>query len=412
MKKKSILLWSLLAAMTLGACSEANVPTEETTGEKGKVAFTVNFAGTVGTRAASSTAVPETSWANIKSLQFFLYDASGVIKYSDATVSTDFPASIAGDMKQFTYTDVPVGTYTLVVVANATGTAIDNYIGGSVEAWNAYNVRQKNISNMLLKYKGVSFPSYATVAGSTAYAEPTEIFMGEASAPITITSGGSTNASIVSLKREVSLLRVRMNVKDTDAGVVNENTTNGVDFTQNASILIYRLPDNMKIGAGTAGGVSITSTVTNILTIADSPVFNTSNPSSGYSTTNIIDGTKFTMWKDVVVFPNYGGRSTTANPTAAAATDRQYFIVVSGFAKEGHKLQNGNLVPAGGATVYWSGLIKENFVPNVIREVNLTLKSGGTTDIPTTPREEGELIIDLGAPEACDGNIVNSDITL
>ena len=26
--------------------------------------------------------------------------------------------------------------------------------------------------------------------------------------------------------------------------------------------------------------------------------------------------------------------------------------------------------------VYWSGLIKQNFTPNTIREVNLTLRSG------------------------------------
>lgn len=62
--------------------------------------------------------------------------------------------------------------------------------------------------------------------------------------------------------------------------------------------------------------------------------------------------------------------------------------------------------------VYWSGLIKQNFTPNTIREVNLTLRSGGTTEVPTKPRDEGGLTIDVTAPEAWSSNIVESALTL
>ena len=57
-------------------------------------------------------------------------------------------------------------------------------------------------------------------------------------------------------------------------------------------------------------------------------------------------------------------------------------------------------------------MIKENFTPNTIREVNLTLRSGGTTDVPTKPREEGGLTISVGTPEAWSSNIVESALTL
>ena len=64
------------------------------------------------------------------------------------------------------------------------------------------------------------------------------------------------------------------------------------------------------------------------------------------------------------------------------------------------------------ATVYWSGVVKENFVPNVIREVNLTLRTGGSTTVPVTPTEYGGLTITVGAPTPWDSNIVNSDIIM
>ena len=47
------------------------------------------------------------------------------------------------------------------------------------------------------------------------------------------------------------------------------NNEYSVVFTKDASIMIYRLPENMKVGATTAGGVSSTSINTNVLTVKD-----------------------------------------------------------------------------------------------------------------------------------------------
>ncbi|MEG2332901.1 MAG: hypothetical protein RSB62_11470, partial [Bacteroides sp.] len=87
------------------------------------------------------------------------------------------------------------------------------------------------------------------------------------------------------------------------------------------------------------------------------------------------------------------------------------FIVVSGKGKVGHILANGTALTAE-TTVYWSGVVKENFIPNVIREVNLTLQTGGTTEVPVNPTEYGGLTITVSAPAPWDSNIVDSNIIL
>lgn len=47
--------------------------------------------------------------------------------------------------------------------------------------------------------------------------------------------------------------------------------------------MIYRLPDYLKVMAGNDGGVSATSTATNILSISDGEVFKTAEPGAGYN---------------------------------------------------------------------------------------------------------------------------------
>lgn len=148
MRKKSMFLWSLLAAMTMSACSEHNeLPSGEVPGGNSKANFIVklNFEGTSmeqggKTRAAQSTAVPETSWSNIRQVQILLYDASNIVRFSDVVTPT------AGNTT-FTYTDVPAGTYTMVAIANAKSSAdaINTYLDGGTTPveWGMWNVRQK-----------------------------------------------------------------------------------------------------------------------------------------------------------------------------------------------------------------------------------------------------------------------------
>ncbi|WP_455785753.1 FimB/Mfa2 family fimbrial subunit [Butyricimonas faecihominis] len=406
MKKRFSLLWSLLAMVVVCACSKSG-GSDYPDPEKAGLTFQVTFDKTgMEGRAPQSTAIPETSWSNIKQLQFLLYNTSGQVIYSTIVNPTSA-------LTTFTYTDVPVGTgYTLVAVANvkSSSDAITTYLDGGTTPteWTMWNVRQKTLPNLVIEHKAGDFPTFCssklTTAGNTAYTEPSEIFMG-ASASFDVTAGITTTVPAIALKREVAMLRVRLNVKDSET-----DNLNTVDFTKDASIMIYRLPDNMKVGAANAGGVSSTSTDANILAVKDGTIFNTANPTSGYDPKVILGG-NFTMWRDIIVWPNNGGRAVNGASTAEASTDRQYFIVVSGRGATGHILANGDEMAADGP-VYWSGLIKENFTPNTIREVNLTLRSGGTTDVPTKPREEGGLTISVGTPEAWSSNIVESALTL
>ena len=406
MKKRFSLLWSLLAMVVVCACSKSG-GSDYPDPEKAGLTFQVTFDKTgMEGRAPQSTAIPETSWSNIKQLQFLLYNTSGQVVYSTIVNPTSA-------LTTFTYTDVPVGTgYTLVAVANvkSSSDAITTYLDGGTTPteWTMWNVRQKTLPNLVIEHKAGDFPTFCssklTTAGNTAYTEPSEIFMG-ASASFDVTTGITTTVPAIALKREVAMLRVRLNVKDSET-----DNLNTVDFTKDASIMIYRLPDNMKVGAANAGGVSSTSTDANILAVKDGTIFNTANPTSGYDPKVILGG-NFTMWRDIIVWPHNGGRAVNGASTAEASTDRQYFIVVSGRGATGHILANGDEMAADGP-VYWSGLIKENFTPNTIREVNLTLRSGGTTDVPTKPREEGGLTISVGTPEAWSSNIVESALTL
>ena len=199
MRKKSMFLWSLLAAMTMSACSEHNeLPSGEVPGGNSKANFIVklNFEGTSmeqggKTRAAQSTAVPETSWSNIRQVQILLYDASNIVRFSDVVTPTTGNTT-------FTYTDVPVGTYTMVAIANAKSStdAINTYLDGGTtpEEWNMWNVRQKQAQNMVMKYKPSTFPTFcaADLSANAAYAEPAEIFMGAVQG-VTVSSDGPVN---------------------------------------------------------------------------------------------------------------------------------------------------------------------------------------------------------------------------
>lgn len=413
MKGKFVLVCSLFALMALGACSEKNDSPNGgiDEGAKSKLVVQLNFEGvSAKTKAApQSTAIPTTSWANIKQVQFLLYDAAtNDVRFSAVAIPNTSTA------KTFTYTDVPAGTYKLVAVANAKSSTdkIDTYSDGGTTPveWDMWNVRQKKANKLVMKHKSVAFPAFCsaklTAAGNTAYSEPSEIFMG--SVDNVVVAAGGTISHTVALKREVSLMRVRLNVKEGQNGVDN-NTT--VDYTKDASILIYRLPEKMSVLAGNDGGVSANSLEKHVLSIGGTDVFKKTDPVAGYSAGGKILKDNFTMWRDIIVFPNNGGRANDGATTANAASSRQYFIVVSASGKTGHVLADGTKLVSP-TPVYWSGVVKENFVPNVIREVNLTLRTGGTTDVPTAPTAYGGLTIKVSEPTPWSSNIVESSIIM
>ncbi len=403
----------MLAAVVAGtvvSCSKDNRPDDQELAGSGTLTTKIVFKEAAASKGGSlSTAIPVTSWDNIKQVQLFLYDASGIVKYSDVVT----PAAGA---TTFTWTDVPAGTYTAALVANVKS-ATDNvttYLDGGTTPtdWTKFNVRSKSVnSQLLVAHKLSAFPDFVATdyASKKAFAEPAEIFTGYISG-VTIATGTTTDlsSSPVSLKREVALMRVRVKTNDrTDA-----DNSDLVFAHNDASIMIHRLPDGMKIGEGNAGGVDAASTDDNILVAASgATTFNTTDPATGYGAGTIID-TNYTLWRDVIVFPNDEGRTNTSS-NVQAATNRQYFIVVSAHAPQGHVLADGTTVEdANGQVVYWSGLIREAFVPNIIREVNLTLRSGGTVTPPAEPTQEGGLTIEVSAPAAWDSNIERTDIEL
>lgn len=409
--KKSVMAYSLFVAVLMSGCAGQEENSVVGGTEKANLVVKLSLADATHvskTRAAQSTAIPQTSWDNINQVQLFLYDGSNTVRFSDVVIPS-------ASTTTFTYPDVPVGTYTVVAVANAKSSvdAVSTYLdGGTTPAeWTLWNVRQKQVQNLALKLKPGTFPDFCAsgMAGKSAFTEPAEIFMGAATG-VTVSATGTVTVPSITLKREVSLMRVRLNVKEAEGGTNNDNSAQGVDFAQDASIMIHRLPDLMTIEEGNSGGVSSASSVTNVLAISGGEVFHTADPSTGYSPSAILGG-NFTMWRDIVVFPNNGGRHNNNAVTGVASAQQQYFVVVSGRAKAGHILADGTSLSSE-STVYWSGVVKENFVPNVIREVNLTLRTGGTTTVPTNPTEYGGLTIEVSAPVPWDSNIVVSDIIL
>ena len=152
----------------LAACSSNEIPTPDET-EYGKLAFAINFTQANSTRAegdgegegdggdsttelpgsstngstntdAISDAVPLTSWDNVKSLQIFLYDAQGVIHFSDLIDAERIKNTLQTNPTEsgtitYTYSNVPSGSYRLMAVANANSAiqSIKTEIAGTLQ---------------------------------------------------------------------------------------------------------------------------------------------------------------------------------------------------------------------------------------------------------------------------------------
>ena len=82
-------------------------------------------------------------------------------------------------------------------------------------------------------------------------AEPTEIFLGQGfvngTDPAVTVVAGQTTAAAIKLKREVSLMRLRMNIAGeegkTNNADVNMNPDGKVNFLKDASVMIATVPD-------------------------------------------------------------------------------------------------------------------------------------------------------------------------
>lgn len=467
--KKSVFSMALSALLAMGlfsSCSSKdNEPVNPDNQETGTLAFTIDFSkmssrtsstdtpgntnnGSEPTTAVSN-AIPVTSWDNIRSLYIFLYDRNGVIQFADYIDAAKIRATLQADPHKtgkitYTYGNVPSGYYYLSAVANANSAeqAISTKINGMNEAWDAHNVLNNYIFNCRIEHKADAFPIFyqnqVAASGITrsekAFAEPSEIFAGAGKQvggtdvdAVQVISGQTVNAEIA-LVREVSLMRLRVNLAgdndNTNNADVNINPNGKVDFSQNSVIMISTLPDGilpmnktMNVDgsmyyAGTAP-YSVHSSVLVTEAVNGTRHFYDANPTSGYSENGKIigiDGDPFsaTSWRDIIVMPNDKAKQLT--DAAPILKQNRYLLIISAKGLPGHVTKNGELTEA--KTVYWVGYINESFESNKIREVNVTFRDGGSEDLPERPDNVGNLTVTVSQPEPWDQNIQASKIEL
>lgn len=471
-KYLSMAVGALLAGGMIASCSSKDEPVPEEK-EMGKLAFTIDF-GAIASRAeggnggnstpelpsggsngsspteAVSRAIPSTSWDNIQNLQLFLYDRNGVIYFSDYIDAAKIRATLQANPTEtgkvtYTYSNVPSGFYHLTAIANVNNSEqrISTRIEGVETKWDAQNVIGHYIYNLRVEHKPDAFPIFYTnqvqasgvIRNERPFAEPSEVFMGQGVQPggttadgIEVVAGRTTTAN-VSLKREVSMMRLRVNLAGdadhTNNADVNQNPAGMVDFSRNSVVMLFTLPEcilpmaaemnvnGVKYIPGTSNhSVQSSVLVTNPVDGGTHPFYQ-QNPTSGYSNNGQIigiEGDPFnaTAWRDIIVFPNDKNRQLTTD--ADILKQNRYLLVISARGLVGHITKNGPLTEE--RPVYWVGYINEPFSPNTIREVNVTFRDGGTEDLPERPDNVGNLVVNVTAPEAWDSNIQASKIEL
>ncbi len=406
---KKVLFSLAFAVMLFSSCgSDENVPVTSKTGD---LVAEVTFDGLTA-KAASSTAIPVTKWSNVNKIQLFLYNStSGAVAFSDIIDPS------ASTTKIFKWTNVPQGTYELAIVANINSAVGEDNVATSLDggtSWtkfDAYNVITKALNtDLFIDLKKSALPAGHTFTGKNPYAPASEIFTAYAS-NVKIEEGKTTDlsgaASALKLKREISLMRIRVDkTNKTDAPALSS-----VDFANAKNFLaVENMPVGLGLKVGTfAGGIYSTASDASRIMIASEGVntYNTADPAStSYNPTVIIDA-KFTLWKDIQILPN-ATRAEAKAPSADADAARRYFVILSGWAPAGYEYADGTVATVA-QPVYWAGSIKGVFSPNVIREVNMTIKSKGYPEIPN-PEKEGTLIIEVGTPEDWNSNIETENI--
>lgn len=408
---KKVLFSMAFAALLLSSCgSDENIPISSETGE---LKTTIKFDGL--TQKASSAAIPITRWSNVNKLQLFLYDSNGKVAFSD--IVDPSTAATSGTDKTFTWLNIPEGTYSLALVANIKSnedpnvrTSLDG--GANWTSFTGANVVNKILNtDLLIDLKELtSFPAGHTTINPSKkpYAVAPEIFTAYSSANVVITKGHTaTLGSNLELKREISLMRVRIDrEKKKDAPQLDL-----VKFDHASNfIAIENNPIGIGVKASTfAGGISVTPSDKNrvIVGASGTDTYKDTNPAAAdYAPTDIL-GAPFTLWQDIRVLPN-ATKAENIAPDKNAPADRRYKIVIVGWVEAGYVFANGDIAQSA-QPVYWSGTILGVFSPNIIREVNMTINTPGLPTYPEIP-EVGGLEIVVGAPENWNSNIETENI--
>jgi len=406
-------LFSLASVVLLLTSCGNDESITTTSAKKGDLVTKIYFEG-ISKKAASSTAIPVTSWKNVNKMQLFLYKSDGTVAYSDVLD----PTKIADNTKTYTWKDIPEGIYELALVANIKSDEdnVDTYLDGGTNKvkLEQYNVVGKKInSEIFIDLKELSafpFPGDHTFKGTDKpYAPASEIFTAYAST-VKIEEGKKNDLSSapLKLKREISLMRVRVDRTDKPESAPALSTVN---FAHEKNYLtVENLPVGLglKLGAFEGGIYSTTSDANRILIGATGvKTYNDQDPTiADYDPISIVDS-KFTLWQDIRVFPN-ATRADNIDPDKDTSAERRYVITLTGWAPKDYEYADGSKAEKA-QPVYWSGTAKGAFSPNIIREVNINILSKGYREKPE-PQPEGELTISVESPANWDSNIESENL--
>lgn len=421
---KKIYFSLITIGILLFAACTSDVPGNEKVEETGTLTATISFEAKTAsevksTRAALSTAIPTVTWDNVKQVQLFLYDAeTGVVAYS----KTINPQSTNPNFV-YSWPDVPVGTYRLALLANVkSGTdVIDTWVNSVKEAFTDENVKSKSFNDMLkIDLRETGLPGDGTTHNwkhdnltKKGYLPPSEIFS-VYSEGVEIKAGEKTvltGDNKLTLIHEISLLRARINKEvipaQSNPAIELPTFNNATDF-----IVVQTLPVGfgLKVDDFDGGILNQDSDKGRVLVgSSGTATYQDTDPTTGYKEGGTIIDDNFKLWQDIRVLPN-AALSEAKGRTDDAAVGRKYFIIISGAVQKDYIYADGTVADRDDQPVYWYGEIAGVFTKNVIREVNMTLKTAGYPEIPPQPVQYGGLEIELGAPMDWDSTIERTDI--
>ena len=330
-------------------------------GKEGQVVINLGFDKAPSTQASypTSTAKPTTSWTdNIKDLHIlFVSTADNRVK---AARELQLPQDGTTGTHNFVLQNIPASPagahYNVYVVANsATGNNIER-------TWEPAAAVGYEISTLLMKLQEKTLgekpapPAENPEKDSKGYEEPAEIFIGVLP-NVDILADQNNTLSTITLKRAVSMMRVRINQSLSG----NESVQFDVD---EASFRIRRVGTSVNV----LSTVGFASPKREQAVLYVKGKFNDADPESGYSTGTILDPTnKLTLWKDIRLLP--GGSETESK--------EKFDIVLIGKAPAGYIPLSHTTGLTAPALVAWSGAVQKGVTANNILEVNLTLNSRG-----------------------------------
>ena len=415
-----------VAFMVIGATSCAKTGGDQIDQGTGSVTISLDLNDGKATRATASTARPITTWAKV-SRMMILFVNTADSKVVDARVISNYPTDLT--------TSGPITeTFTDVKASPTTGWdtyIVGNYPNDPTTGWNVGNVIGKNIATQLK----IAAPNVVVTNNSatpdddglslynagTTYGEAPEIFVAKKlAAEVKVPNGGAPlnlTSSPFRLTRAVSLVRIRVDQNPTEAlSNANIDLSTAV-FAIRRATTTYSLPGSYSYKATdvVTGNTTFPGTFEPTLP-SDANVFwskkavQTTEPTTGYdfgpsATAKAIKVEGIDLWNEYMIWA--GGNRNTTDATENA---KRFDIVLSGVTKDASYVPVGQTATVPKDTrVYWTGQVDAIVGPNQILELDLTLKTAGSTGTPDVG-QYGSLEIAVNLVGW--GDIINVDVPM